>query len=77
VRGLPLGGSLVKTFLLPQSCGTPITGPSASNRLSRRVGTDSGSSIWISTSFTRRLHFNPETSRIRAIKTAMFFTTMT
>jgi hypothetical protein len=33
----------VKTSLLPQSCRTPIIGPSASNRLSRRVWTDSGS----------------------------------
>ena len=54
-----------KTFLLPQSCGTPITGPSASNPLSRRVWTDSGSSIWISISFTLHLHFNPGTSRTR------------
>src|SRR5258707_13843230 len=63
--------SRARTFLLPQSCGTPITGPSASNRLSRRVWTDSGSTIWISTSFTLRFHFNPGTSRIRGIKTAM------
>jgi hypothetical protein len=74
-QDLPLMGSRAKTFLLPQSCGTPIIGPSASNRLSRRVWTDSGSSIWISTSFTLHLHFNRATSRIRGIKTAMSFTT--
>jgi diketogulonate reductase-like aldo/keto reductase len=39
------------------------------------VWTDSGSTIWISTSFTLRLHFNPGTSRSRGIKTAMSFTT--
>ena len=73
--GLAAGGSRAKTFLLPQSCGTPIIGPSASNRLSRRVWTDSGSSIWISISFTLRLHFNRGTNRIRGIKTAMSSTT--
>jgi pimeloyl-ACP methyl ester carboxylesterase len=76
-QDLPREGSRAKTFLLPQSCGTPITGPSASNRLSRRVWRDSGSSIWISTSFTLHLHFNPGTTRIRGIKTAMSFTTTT
>lgn len=34
-----------------------------------------GLNYWISTSFTLRLHFNPGTSRIREIKTAMSFTT--
>ena len=41
-QDLPREGSRAKTFLLPQSCGTPITGPSASNRLSRRVWTRLG-----------------------------------
>jgi len=36
-QDLPQEGSRAKTFLSPQSCGTPITDPSASNRLSRRV----------------------------------------
>ena len=46
---------------LPQSSGITITGPSVSKRLSRRVSPDSGSSIWISISFIRHLHFNPAT----------------
>ena len=50
-------------------------GPRASNRLSRQVWKDSGSSIWISISFTLHLHFNPETIRTRGIKTEMSFTT--
>ncbi len=73
--GLAAAGSRAKTFSLPQSCGTPIIGPSASNRPSRRVWRDSGSNIWISTSFTLRLHFNRGTSRTRGIKTAMSSTT--
>ena len=64
-----------QTSSSPQSCGIPIIGPSAWNRPSRGVWTDSGSSIWISTSFILRLHFNRETSRIRGIKTAMSSTT--
>ena len=40
VRDLP-EESRAKIFLLPQSCGILITGPSASNRLSRRVWRDS------------------------------------
>src|SRR5271170_4348254 len=35
--GLAAEGIARKTSLLPQSCGIPIIGPSASNRLSRRV----------------------------------------
>ena len=66
-----LRGSRAKTFSSPQSCGTRIIGPNALNRLSRRVSRDSGSSIWISTSFTLRMHFNRETSRTREIKMAM------
>jgi hypothetical protein len=31
-QGLPLAGSRAKTFLLPQSCGTPITCLSGENR---------------------------------------------
>ena len=56
---MPLEGSRAKISLLPQSCGTPITGPGASNRLSRRVWTDSDSTIWISTSFTLPFAFQP------------------
>jgi alcohol dehydrogenase (NADP+) len=37
----------------------------------------SGSTIWISTSFTLHLHFNRGRSMIRGIKTAMSFTTAT
>jgi len=55
--------------------GTLIPDAAVTNRPSRRVWTDSGSGIWISTSFILRLHFNRETSRTREIKTAMFFTT--
>ena len=71
-RDLPLRGSRAKTFSSPQSCGTLIIGPNASNRLSMRVSTDSGSSIWISTSFILHMHFNRETSRTLGIKTAMY-----
>src|ERR1700693_683002 len=74
-QDLPLEGLRVKTSLLQQSCGTPIIGPSGSNRLSRRVWSDSGSTIWISISFTLHLRFNRETSKIRGIKTAISFTT--
>jgi len=59
----PLEGLRVKTSLLQQSCETPIIGPSGSNRLSRRVGTGSGSTIRISISFALHLRFN----RFRAI----------
>jgi len=75
--GLALEGSRAKTSLLRQSCGTRITGLSASNRLSKRVWIDSGSIIWTSISFTLHLRFNPETSRPREIKTAMSFTITT
>lgn len=34
-EGLAAGGIAREDILLPQSCGTPIIGPSASNRLSR------------------------------------------
>jgi len=68
--GLAAGGIAVTISLLPQSCGTRIIGPSASNRPLGRVWTDPGSTIWISISFTLHLRFNQETTRIRAIKTA-------
>lgn len=75
-RGLTAAGiAREDIFSLPPSCGTPIIGPSVLSRPSRQVWTDSGSNIWISTSFIRRLHFNQETSRTREIKTAMLFTT--
>jgi len=64
-------GSRAKTFLLPRNCGTPTIGQNVSNRLSRRVSTDSVSGIWISTSFILLMHFNRAMSRIRGIKTAM------
>src|ERR1700741_766861 len=56
-RALPAGLAApgvarAQKFLSPQSCGTPIIGPSASDRPSRRIWTDSESSIWISISFT-------------------------
>ena len=57
-RDSPLEGLRVKTSLSPQSCGTPIIGPTGSNRLSRRVWTGSDSTIWISISFTLHLPFN-------------------
>src|SRR5690242_17060540 len=66
----PLDGSHAKTFLLPQSCGTPIIGPSALNPLSRRVWNNLASTIWIFTLFTLHLHFSQGTSKIRGIKTA-------
>src|SRR5580692_6001566 len=74
-QGSPPEGLHVKRCLLPQSCGTPIIGPSGSNRLSRRVWTGSDSTIWISISYTLHLPFNLGTSRIRGIKTAISFTT--
>jgi len=55
---MPVLGFGTLTSLLPQSCGTPIVGPSASNRLSRRVWTDSGSTIWISLSQGRQPGFH-------------------
>jgi hypothetical protein len=39
---LPLGGLRVGTFLLPQSCGTPITGLRVSNQLLRLAWKDWG-----------------------------------
>ena len=74
-EGIAAQGSSAKTFSLPQSCGIPIIGPSALNLPSRRVGTDSGSNIWISTSCTLPLHFNLGTSRTHGIKTATSSTT--
>src|SRR5580704_1337704 len=74
-QDLPLEELRVGTFLLLQSCGTPITALSALNRLSRRVSEGSGSTIWIFISFTLRLRFSPETIRIRGIRPPMFFTT--
>ena len=74
-QDLPLERSHEKTSLLPPRCGTPITDPSASNPLSSRASQDSSSAISTSISFTRHLRFNQATSRIRAIKTAMSFTT--
>src|SRR6185437_15032416 len=59
-----------RIFLSPQSYGTPIIDPSASPQRSRPVLIDLGSTISISISSTLRLHFNPETSRIHAIRTA-------
>lgn len=73
--GLAAGGLRVETFLLRRRCGTRITGRSASNRHSRRVSEDSGSTIWICISFTLPLRFSQGMSRIRGIKTAMWFTT--
>src|SRR5271154_4266733 len=74
-QDLPLEGYRAKTSSLPQKCGTPIIGQSASNRPSMRVSKDSGSTIWISISFTLHLHFNRGTSRIREIKAATSCTT--
>ncbi len=75
--GLAAGGIARADSSSQQNCGIPIIGPSAWNRLSRRVLTDSGSTIWISTSFTLHLRFIRGRSRIRGIKTAMSFTTAT
>jgi hypothetical protein len=73
--GLVANGITRENISSLQSCGTPIIGPNVSNRLSRRVSTDSGSSIWISTSYTLPMHFNRAMSRTRGIKTAMSSTT--
>ncbi len=59
--------------VLPQSCGTPIIALTPSNRLLRRVWTDSGSTIRTSISFTLPLRFNRGTSRLHGIKTAISF----
>ena len=45
--GSSAGGLRAKTSSLRRSCGTTIIGPSASSRLSKLVGTDSGSIMWI------------------------------
>jgi aryl-alcohol dehydrogenase-like predicted oxidoreductase len=76
-RGMAAGGIARKDVFVTTkpSCGTPIIGPSASNRLSMPVWQGSGSTIWTSISFTLHLRFNRETTRTRAIKTETSFTT--
>jgi hypothetical protein len=56
--GLAAGRIAREDISLPQSCGIPIIVPSVWNRLSRRVLTGSGLTIWISTSFIHRLLSN-------------------
>src|SRR4051794_4690387 len=73
--GLAAGGIAREDIFVTTKLWNSNIGPSAWNRLSRRVWTGSGSGIWISTSFILRLHFNPGTSRTRGIKTAMSSTT--
>jgi diketogulonate reductase-like aldo/keto reductase len=73
--GLAAGGIAREDIFITTKLWNTNIGLSVSNRLSRRVWTDSGLGIWTSTSSILRLHFNRETSRTREIKTAMSSTT--
>ena len=72
--GLAAGGIAREDIFITTKLWNTITGLSASNRLSRRAWTDSGSAIWISISVTLHLRFNQGTSRIRGMKGAIFST---
>jgi len=64
-QDLPPEVSRVKTSSLPQSCGIPSNRPERVEPASRRVWTDSGSTIWIYTSFNTPFAFHHRgTSRI-------------